>query len=431
MIVRGYTKNTNVCLDFKGVGFLARTILHVDLNNFYAAVECLYRPELRGLPVAVTGDAEARHGIILAKNNVAKACGVKTGEVIWQARQKCPGLVCLPPDFRRYLRFSRLARATYEEYTDQVEAFGIDEAWLDVTGSLRLFGSGAAIADAIRRRLREELGVTASVGVSFNKIFAKLGSDMQKPDATTAITAGNFRELVWPLPVGELLYVGRSTRSKLANRAVYTIGDLAGREPKTLRLLLGVWGETLWHFANGLDDSPVRRSGEENCIKSVGNSTTTPRDLLTEEDVKLIVFVLAESVAARLRQHGLKCRTVAVNVRNTELFSFERQGKLAAPSCLSADIATRALELFREHYRWEQPIRSVGVRGGDLVTAGGLTQLELFAAADREALERTVDGLRRRFGPYSVQRCALLQDRRLTGFNPKDDHVIHPISFFR
>ena len=181
---------------------MGRTVLHVDLNNFYASVECLYRPELCGLPVAVTGDVAARHGIILAKNNLAKGCGVKTGEVIWQARQKCPGLVCLPPDFRKYLRFSRLARAIYADYTDQIEAFGIDEAWLDVTGSVRLFGDGAAIADVIRRRLREELGVTASVGVSFNKIFAKLGSDMKKPDATTVITAGNFCELVWPLPVG-------------------------------------------------------------------------------------------------------------------------------------------------------------------------------------------------------------------------------------
>ncbi|MDR7867144.1 MAG: DNA polymerase IV [Sporomusaceae bacterium] len=412
---------------------MARTVLHVDLNNFYASVECLYRPELRGLPVAVTGDVAARHGIILAKNNLAKGCGVKTGEVIWQAKQKCPGLVCLPPDFRKYLRFSRLARAIYADYTDQIEAFGIDEAWLDVSGSVRLFGDGAAIADAIRRRLREELGVTASVGVSFNKIFAKLGSDMKKPDATTAITAGNFRELVWPLPVGELLYVGRSTKSRLANRAVYTIGDLAGREVKALRLLLGVWGETLWHFANGLDDSPVRRSGEEGFIKSVGNSTTTPRDLLSEEDVRLIVFVLAESVAARLRRHGLKCRTVAVSVRDAELFSFERQGKLTAPTCVSSEIAARAMGLFREHYGWEKPIRSIGVRGAELVTADSLTQLDLFAAdaADREALERTVDGIRQRFGPYSVQRCAMLQDRALTGFNPKDDHVIHPISFFR
>lgn len=412
---------------------MPRTILHVDLNNFYASVECLYRPELRGLPVAVSGDAEARHGIILAKNNLAKGCGVKTGEAIWQARQKCPGLVCVPPDFRKYLRFSRLARAIYADYTDRIEAFGIDEAWLDVTGSLHLFGDGEQIANAIRGRLREELGITASVGVSYNKIFAKLGSDIRKPDATTVITTGNFRDVVWPLPVGELLYVGRSTRRKLENRGVYTIGDLARREVEALRLLLGVWGETLWHFANGLDEASVRQAGEEAFIRSVGNSTTTPRDLLNDEDVKLIVMVLAESVAARLRRHGLKCRTVSVHVRNTELFTFERQGKLSDPSFIAADIARKALELFREHYRWDKPIRSIGVRGADLVTAGELLQLDLFdpGKAGAEALEQAVDGLRRRFGPYSIQRCTLLQDRKLTAFNPKDDHVIHPVSFFR
>ncbi|MDR3560560.1 MAG: DNA polymerase IV [Negativicutes bacterium] len=412
---------------------MARTILHVDLNSFYASVECLYHPELQEFPVAVTGDAEARHGIILAKNNMAKGFGIKTGEVLWQARQKCPGLVCVSADYRKYLRFSRLARAIYEDYTDQIESFGIDECWLDVTGSVSLFGSGAMIADTIRARMREELGITASAGVSWNKIFAKLGSDIKKPDATTVITKENYREAVWPLPVGELLYVGRSTRKKLENRAIFTIGDLATRDVHALRLLLGIWGETLSHFANGLDEAPVTRVGDESFVKSVGNSTTTVRDLVNEEDVKLIIFVLAESVAARLRRHGLKCRTVAIHVRNTELFTFERQGKLAVPSFVSGDIAGKAMELFRQHYRWDKPIRSIGVRGADLVTAGGHVQLDLFDrdSGDAEALEKAVDGIRRRFGPYSLQRCALLQDRRLTGFNPKDDHVIHPVSFFR
>ncbi|MBP1763246.1 MAG: polymerase [Firmicutes bacterium] len=261
---------------------LARTILHVDLNNFYASVECLYRPELRNFPVAVTGDAEARHGIILAKNQLAKLAGVTTGEAIWQARQKCPRLICLPPDFRKYLRFSRLARTIYADYTDQIEPFGIDEAWLDVTGSIQLFGTGPEIADTIRQRLRSELGITASIGASYNKIFAKLGSDMKKPDATTVITAENFRNIVWPLPAGELLYVGRSTQRKLKSRFINTIGDLAKADPRNLRLLLGVWGETLRQFANGLDTSPVRLSGEESIIKSIGNSTTTPRDLVNE-----------------------------------------------------------------------------------------------------------------------------------------------------
>ena len=412
---------------------MTRTILHVDLNNFYASVECLYHPELRGKPVAVSGDVESRHGIILAKNQLAKGAGVKTGEAIWQAKGKCPGLVCLPPDYRKYLRFSRLARKIYADYTDKIEAFGIDENWLDVTGSAALFGDGPKIANEIRRRIREEMGVTASVGVSWNKIFAKLGSDMKKPDATTVITEANFRQVVWPLPVEELLYVGRSTKNKLNNRAVFTIGDLAARDVQLLKLTLGVWGETLWTIANGLDAAPVAQSGEESFIKSVGNSTTTPRDLVNIEDVKMIVYVLAESVAARLRRHGLKCRTVAVHIRNNELYSFERQGKLHTPSFLAQDIAGKALELFRQNYTWDRPIRSLGVRGADLVTEHGAVQLDMFApdSVEQEQLERTLDRLRERFGPYCVRRCALLQDERLTGFNPKDDHVIHPVSFFR
>ncbi|MDF2572878.1 MAG: polymerase, partial [Sporomusa sp.] len=225
---------------------MSRTILHVDLNNFYASVECLYRPELRDKPLVVCGDAEARHGIVLAKNQPAKQLGIKTGDVIWEAKLKCPGLITVPADFRKYLRFSRSARAIYADYTDQIEAFGIDECWLDVTGSLKLFGSGPVIADTIRQRFKEELGLTASIGVSYNKIFAKLGSDMKKPDATTTITEDNYRDKVWPLPVSELLYVGRSTRQKLQNRAIRTIGDLARADTKNLKLMLGVWGETLW-----------------------------------------------------------------------------------------------------------------------------------------------------------------------------------------
>lgn len=410
-----------------------RTILHVDLNNFYASVECLYRPELRNIPVAVVGDVEARHGIVLAKNYPAKAFGIKTGDVIWEARQKCSKLVTVPADFKKYLRFSRLARAIFADYTDQIEPFGVDEAWLDVTGSVHLFGTGEEIAAAIRRRFREELGLTGSVGVSWNKIFAKLGSDMKKPDATTIITPENYQNMVWPLPVGELLYVGRSTRKKLNDRAVLTIGDLANRDVKSLQHALGVWGGTLWTFANGLDASPVRNSGEESLIKSIGNSTTAMRDLKNNEDVKLIVYVLAESVASRLRAHGLKCTTVAIHVRNSDLYSFDRQIKLTEPTYVSGDIAGKAMELFVANYRWERPIRSIGVRGADLVTAASHLQLDLFERSkpEEEQLEKSVDGIRRRFGHYSVQRCSMLLDRALVGFNPKDEHVIHPVSFFK
>ena len=412
---------------------MSRTILHVDLNNFYASVECLYRPEIRDKPVIVCGDAEARHGIVLAKNQIAKSAGVKTGDVIWEAKLKCPGLVSVSADFHKYIRFSRMARKIYVDYTDQIEAFGIDECFLDVTGSLKLFGSGSDIANTIRTRFREELGLTASAGVSWNKIFAKLGSDMKKPDATTVITEENFRDKVWPLPVGDLLYVGRATRQKLQNRGIYTIGDLANRDVHRLRLLLGVWGETLWSFANGLDSAPVRLNGEESIVKSVGNSTTTVRDLVNDTEVKLIIYVLAESVAARLRKHGLKCRTVAISVRSNDLYSFERQGKLLIPSFLSDEIAEKAMELFKSNYRWDKPIRSLGVRGADLVTANGHVQIDLFDGdnLETETLEQTIDTIRKRFGHYSVQRCAMLLDRQLTGFNPKDDHTIHPVSYFK
>jgi len=413
---------------------VSRTILHVDLNNFYASVECLYRPEIRDKPVIVCGDIEARHGIVLAKNYPAKALGVKTGEAIWQAKQKCPGLVAVQADYSKYLRFSRLARAIYADYSDKIEAFGIDENWIDVSGTEKMFGTGSEIADAIRKRLRDELGLTGSVGVSWNKIFAKLGSDMKKPDATTVITEENFHQSVWPLPVGELLYVGRSTRRKLENRAIYTIGDLAKRNVNDLKLTLGVWGETLWHFANGLYSAPVRQAGEESIVKSVGNSTTTPRDLINNEDVKLIIYVLAESVAARLRKHGLKCKTISISVRGNDLISFERQGKASGPTFLSDDIAEKSMQLFIENYRWDNPIRSLGVRGSDLVTADGHIQIDLFNPVNyvnAESLEQTIDCLRERFGHYSVQRCSMLLDRDLTGFSPKDDHVIHPVSYFK
>jgi len=409
-----------------------RTILHVDLNNFYASVECLYRPEIRDFPVAVGGDVDARHGIVLAKNYHAKQMGVKTGDVIWQAKQKCPGLIVVPPDFKKYLRFSRMAREIYADYTDQIEAFGIDEVWCDVSCSKLTAGDGPAIADTIRKRMREEVGVTASVGVSWNKIFAKLGSDMKKPDATTVITEENYRQTVWPLPVGDLLYVGRATKRKLENRAIFTIGDLANRNVRDLKLLLGVWGETLWQFANGLDSAPVRLVGEESIVKSVGNSTTTARDLVNIADVKIIIYVLAESVAARLRKHGLKCTTVSISVRNNELSSFERPGKIPVPTFISDDIAAKALELFETNYTWDKPIRSLGVRGADLVTAEGNIQLDLFwNKVDKEPIERTIDKLRERFGSYCIQRCIMMKDSQLSGFSPKDDNVIHPVSFFR
>lgn len=410
-----------------------RTILHVDLNNFYASVECLYNPALKTVPVAVCGDVEARHGIVLAKNYPAKYLGIKTGEAIWQAKQKAKNLVIVPPDFRKYLRFSKMARGIYADYTDQIEPFGIDEAWLDVSASIRLFGDGEAIANKIRQRMKDELGLTVSAGVSFNKIFAKLGSDMKKPDATTVISRDNYKEKVWSLPVGELLYVGRSTRRKLNDHAIITIGDLAKSEVKRLKSFLGIWGETLWIFANGFDNAPVRKVDQSSVIKSVGNSTTTVRDLRNLDDVKIIVYILAESVGARLREHGLKCNTVSISVRDNELFSFERQGKLGIPSQNTNDIAKKAIELFKNNYNWQKSIRSIGVRGADLISERDNLQLDLFydGTEEQNGLDQVIDNIRYRFGHDALTRACMLMDKDLSGFNPKDDHVIHPVSFFR
>ena len=412
-----------------------RTILHVDMNNFYASVECLYRPEIRHLPVAVAGDPMNRHGIILAKNMIAKKLGVETGEAIWEAKLKAPNLVTVPPDFRKYLKFSRLARQILYDYTDQIEPFGIDENWIDVTGSKLLCGDGSAIADSIRTRIKEELGITASIGVSFNKIFAKLGSDMKKPDAVTVIPHDNFKDIVWPLPVSELLYVGRSTQRKLNSRGVITIGDLANYPVEYLVSALGKWGEILSLFANGKDTAPVRKLNESSAVKSIGNGTTCPRDLLDNRDVKLVFTVLAESVAARLRDYGLKCTGVQIHLRDNKLYSITRQKKIKKPTYLSTDIIDAAMELLVNSYDWQNPLRSVGVRAIDLVTENTYMELSLFEdnekIIEQENLAHTIDSLRKRFGHDSILRASCLLDTSLTGFNPKEDHTIHPVSYFR
>lgn len=406
-----------------------RAILHSDLNNFYASAECVYDPSLRNVPLAVCGDPEARHGIVLAKNMLAKQAGVTTGEAIWQAKQKCPGLVVIPPDYRKYLRFSRLMRQIYMQYTDRVEPFGLDECWLDVTGHEK---SGEVIADELRMRAREELGLTVSVGVSFNKIFAKLGSDMRKPDATTVITHKNFREKVWPLPAGELLYVGPATRRKLARRNILTIGDIARCEIRTLQAAMGKTGVMLWTFANGLDRSPVLAVGEEEAVKSVGNSTTTPRDVATDRDVRLVLMVLSESVAERLRDHGLRGRVVSLSVRDSELRCFGCQHRLGRATALASEICGCASALFREHYRWERPVRSLGVSVSALEPEDGDGQLSMFvdnALERRYALERTLGGIRQRFGHFAIQRASLISASEFGAINPRDDHLIHPVGW--
>lgn len=409
-----------------------RVILHSDLNNFYASVECLYHPEYRGKPIAVLGDPEARHGVVLAKNYEAKSHDVKTGDPMWMANQKCPDIIFVPPHYDLYMKHSKLVREIYAEYTDKVEPYGLDECWLDVTGSTMLFGSGQEIADKLRERIKFELGVSVSVGVSFNKIFAKLGSDMKKPDATTVIESERFKEIVWPLPVKELLYVGRATHNKLGRKGIFTIGDLADTNPENLRFWLGKMGVVLWQFANGLDTSPVSNIGAKSMIKTVGNSTTAPRDLISNEDIKITLMVLSESVSARLWEYGFICRTVQIGIRDNELNWIERQGKLEIPNRTAKSIFELAFSLFKKHTNGK-PIRSLSVRACDLEPIDHV-QLSLLPDVSQlqkqEELEAAMDDLRNRFGHFSVQKGLMLADKELSSLDPKNDHIIHPMSFF-
>lgn len=395
---------------------MERTILHSDLNNFYASVECLYRPELRSKPVAVAGDPEARHGIVLAKNEAAKRCGVKTGNPLWLAKQKCKDIVFIPPHHDEYMKFSKLAREIYNEYTDQVESFGLDECWLDVSGSTALFGNGQTIANAIRRRIKAELGLTVSIGVSYNKIFAKLGSDLKKPDATTVIQRENFKETVWPLSVGELLYVGASTQNRLRQCGIETIGALAQTDVIFLESVLGKNGRMLWMFANGLDTSPVSNIGKKALIQSIGNSTTTSHDLISDESIRIVLYSLCECVSARMRECGFICKTVQVGIRDNNLHWIERQGPLPIPNRTASSLFKKAYGLICGN-RNGNPIRSLSVRACDLLSPE-TEQLSFLSDISkiqrRETLEKTADSLRNRFGSLSLRRGIMLSDPSLS-----------------
>ena len=333
-----------------------------------------------------------------------------------------------------YIRISKMAREIYEDYTDQVEPFGLDENWLDVTGSVGILGSPMTIAKSISDRIKFELGITASIGVANNKITAKLGSDYKKPDAITRIERDNYKEMVYPLPVEDLLYVGPATSRKLRSIGISTIGRLAECPPEVLTRQLGKMGAILHIFANGRDSSPVQKTDHVPNIKSVGNSATTPRDLVNDEDVHLMLFLLAESVASRMRELVSKCTVVEVSVRDVDLFSFSRQRKLRIPTCSSAEIAQTAFELFKANYQWNKPIRSIGVRGSGLVEAGAGVQLSLYqddVKRDKwERIDKVVDRLRGRYGYMSVRRALTMTDPQLGRINPRDDHTVHPVGYF-
>lgn len=396
---------------------MERTILHCDLNGFYAAVECVFRPELKNVPMAVAGNPENRHGIILAKNELAKKFKVQTAETIWQAKKKCPDLVLVPPHHDEYERYSRLVNKIYEEFTDLVEPFGIDESWLDVTGVYNLFGSGVEIADKIRAIVKESLGLTISVGVSFNKIFAKLGSDYKKPDATTVITNDNYKKIVWPLPVSDLLYVGKAAREALSKMYIHTIGDLANSNKENIVRRLGKMGELIHNYANGIDDSPVKSIQEKRDVKSVGNGMTFNHDLIGFEEIKVEVLALADEVASRMRRYGVKCHVVSVTIKDPCFKSISRQKTLISPTHITKEITDISMELIRSCWREKAPIRAITITGAHLTPSEQtIEQLTIFGdeynlnKEKLEKLDNTVDKIREKYGRQIIGLGNLIKD---------------------
>lgn len=418
-----------------------RVVAHVDMNSFYASVEQAENPSLRGKPVAVAGKEELRHGIVLTKSTEAKPYGIKTGEALWEARRKCPGLVVLPPNFKLYQRYSAIARDIYYQYTDLVEPFGLDECWLDLTGAMHLHGRRPRlVVEEISERIKAELGCTVSIGLSWNKILAKFGSDYKKPDAITEVTPQNFEALFWSAPVGDLLYVGPATERKLHASGYTTIGDLAHASDYYLRHRFGKVGFVLRTFARGLDGTPVKpyspeMADVERVIKSYGNGLTAPHDITCKDDAKALIYLLAESVAQRLREDCMRAGTVAIAVRDGEsLTSFTRQAKLVRPSAATREIAGCAWSLLEANqvFGEEHPVRGLTVRATGLVPMTGDEQLSLFE--DRsltfERLDFAIDDLRRRYGNQCVKRGVEMIDESLLDVDIKSDNTVHPVSYF-
>lgn len=398
---------------------MEKAILHCDLNNFFASVECRDHSEYAGHPVAVCGKAEDRHGIVLAKNELTKKYGVKTAEPIWQAQRKCPGLVLASPHFESYLKASQEVRDIYYSFTDQVEAFSIDECWLDVTGSSRLFGTGFEIAEKLRALVKEKVGLTISVGVSFNKIFAKLASDLKKPDATTVISQENFKQKIWPLPANYLLGVGHATEKQLWSMGITTIGELAATDAKYLTATLGKVGQELWSNANGFHNSPVMPNNGDEPPKSVGNSITCVHDLQTEEEAWRVFLYLAEKISQRMRAAGLITSGIQISIKDSLLHVEQHQQTLEWPTRLSRNLAQTARELFHSSYDWRHPVRALGICAISLLPDSYALQASFFHDASKdekmETLEANVEAVCGRFGKGTVKRASLMNDMPLPG----------------
>lgn len=398
-----------------------RTILHSDLNGFFASVETVLNPSLAEYPMAVCGDPDKRHGIILAKNEKAKKFGVVTAETIWAARQKCPSLVLVPPHHDLYEKFSREVNEIYREYTDLVEPFGIDESWLDVSGSEKLFGDGVTIAETLRERIKRETGLTVSVGVSFNKTFAKLGSDLKKPDAVSVIDRAHFKETVWRLPVNDLLYVGRSATKTLADMRIKTIGELANASPDFLEYKLGKLGRTLYAYANGEDDEPVRSVYDKRQVKSVGNGMTFSRDLYGMDELICGLEAVCDLAAARMRAKHVKCTTVQLSIKDANFVTVQRQAPLAAPTQLARELREAAAAILRTQWNPRLGIRALTVTGIGLIPEDTAEQIGFFddAKADEksEKRERVMDDIRKKFGRGSIKSAGTLAN----GFDVREE----------
>lgn len=401
-----------------------RTILHSDLNNFYASVESLFHPEYAGCPLVVCGRVEDRHGIVLAKNMIAKKAGVKTGMVLFEAKKLCPNLICIEAHHDLYLKYSRAVRKIYLKYTDQVEPFGIDEAWLDVTHSNACGGDGYKIAEEIRKRVKEEIGLTVSIGVSFNKVFAKLGSDMKKPDAVTVISKDNFKNKVWGLPASDLLYVGRATKDKLEKLNIHTIGELATFSKPILTSKLGKWGEVLLSYARGQDVDPVRKYDEFEELKSIGNSITYYRDIKTDDDVYSLLILLSESVCSRMKHAGFKCaRTLSLVVTNDKLETTVRMTKATTPMSLSTEMAQTAFDLFKKTFSWSTAlVRMLGITVSDFTEHKQLALFEDEKKKDKLVkLENVVEQMREKYGRKIINKAVILKDEHMVNLNIKGD----------
>lgn len=384
-----------------------RVILHCDVNSFYASVELLEKPELLDKPVAVSGNPDNRHGIVLAKNEAAKRFGIVTAETVWQAKKKCPELVFLSPHHDKYRQFCEKLNAIYNQYTNLVEPFSVDESWLDVTASRKLFGDGKTIADTLRKRVKEELGLSLSIGVSYNKIFAKMGSEYKKPDATTVISAENYRRLLWPLPVSEMFFVGFATAEKLKKHGIHTIGALASASTGRLRSILGNQGIILQTYARGDDVSPVKDFNQRDRIKSVGNGMTFKRNLTSKNDVLTGLSRLSDTVAGRLRKYRLKAYGVKVDIKDPSFRTISRQVQLPAATNLAEEIRNTAYNIVKEHKKNNAPIRMLTVTAINLVDEDESEQLSIFDTygqkrKEAESLERTIDEIRKRFGDSSI-----------------------------